>query len=139
MGIRVGLAVLALVGCATAEPPAGIESRDWYLVAIGASTLDVTTDKRPTLRLDPEGSRASGFAGCNRFSGSYTLTGEQVKFGPMAATKMYCEQAQPIEDRYFAALGSVVSWSVAADALTLSSDTGPVLRFRELAPTRRVH
>ena len=139
MGIRVGLALLALVGCATAEPPAGIESRDWYLVALGSTPLDLANDKRPTLRLDSEGSRASGFAGCNRFSGSYTLTGEHVKFGPMAATKMYCEQAQAVEDRYLAALGSVVSWSVAADALTLSSDTGPVLRFRELAPTRRMH
>jgi heat shock protein HslJ len=64
---------------------------------------------------------------------------DEVKFGPLAATKMYCQPAQAIEDQYLAALGSVARWTVEADALTLSSDTDPVLRFRELTPTRRVH
>lgn len=144
MGLRVGLALLALllplVGCATAEPPAGIEDREWYLVAIGTSPVDVATEKRPTLRLDSQGARAAGFAGCNQFAGHYTLAGaDGVKFGPLAATKMYCQPAQAIEDQYLAALGSVARWTVEADALTLSSDTDPVLRFRELTPTRRVH
>jgi heat shock protein HslJ len=138
-GLGLGFAILALVACATPEPPSGVENRDWYLVAIGADNQVAANEAaRPTLRLESEGARAAGFAGCNRFAGHYVLTGEQLKFGPLAATKMYCEQAQSVEDRYLGALGSVVSWSVAADALTLSSDSGPVLRFRELTPTRRV-
>jgi heat shock protein HslJ len=139
MGLRVGLALLALVGCATAEPPAGIENRDWYLVAIGSKSLEVANDKRPTLRLDSEGARASGYAGCNHFAGHYTLAAAEVKFGPLAATKMYCAETAAVEDKYLAALGGVVRWEVAADALTLSSDSGPVLRFREMTPTKRVH
>jgi heat shock protein HslJ len=60
------------------------------------------------------------------------------KFGPLAATKMSCDQAKT-EDRYLAALGRVARWSLGSDALTLSpDDKGPVLLFRELTETRRV-
>ena len=136
-GLGLGFAVLALVACATPEPPSALEDREWYLVSIGTTTLDVATEKRPTLRLESEGSRAAGFAGCNRFAGHYTLAGQDLKFGPLAATKMSCDQAKT-EDRYLAALGRVAHWSLESDALTLSPDEkGPVLRFRELTPTRR--
>ena len=68
--------------------------------------VDVATEKRPTLRLDSQGTRAAGFAGCNQFAGHYTLAGvDEVKFGPLAVTKMYCADAQAIEDQYLAALG----------------------------------
>ena len=114
-----------------------MEDREWYLISIGSTSVDVATDKRPTLRLESEGSRAAGFAGCNRFAGHYTLDGDQLKFGPFAATKLSCDQDKA-EAKYLAALGRVVSWSLAEDALTLSNDAGPLLRFRELTPTRRV-
>lgn len=130
--------LFAALACATAGPPAGIEGRDWYLVAIGADTrVAATQSTRPTLRL--EASRAAGFAGCNHFAGPYTLDGDQVHFGPTASTKMYCEETAAIEDRYLAALGRVVRFSVAGDELTLSSDAGPLLRFKEMAQTRRAN
>ena len=136
-GLGLGVAVLALVACATPEPPAGLEDREWYLVAIGSNSVDVATEKRPTLRLESEGSRAAGFAGCNRFAGHYTLDGDQVKFGPLAATKMSCDQDKT-EERYLAALGRVAHWSLAPDELTLApNEKGPALRFKELTPTRR--
>lgn len=138
-GSRLGLAVLvvaATVSCVTPKLPAGIENRDWFLVAIGSDTnVAATQTERPTLRL--EASRAAGFAGCNHFAGSYTLNGDQVHFGPSASTKMFCEKTAAIEDKYLAALARVVRWSVAGDELTLSSDDGPVLRFKEMAQTRR--
>jgi heat shock protein HslJ len=139
MGLRVGLALAlaALVACATAEPPSEIENRDWYLFAIGEQTLSVPTEgARPTLRL--ENHRAAGYAGCNHFAGNYTLAGPDLKFGPTASTKMFCQETATIEDRYLADLGHVVHWSIEGDQLTLSSDQGPVLRFKELTSTRRV-
>ena len=32
--------------------------------------------------------KASGHSGCNRYTGGYTRQGEDLKFGPLAATKM---------------------------------------------------
>lgn len=138
-GSRLGLALLLLLAalsCATPEPPAGIESRDWFLVAIGSDTnVAAIQAERPTLRL--EAARAAGFAGCNHFAGSYTLDGEAIHFGPSASTKMFCEKTQPIEDRYLAAFERVNRWSVNGDELVLSHDGDPVLRFKEMTPTRR--
>ena len=136
-GSRLGLAlVFAALACATAELPAGIESRDWFLVAIGSDTnVAATQTERPTLRL--EASRAAGFAGCNHFAGSYTVEGDAVHFGPFASTKMHCDKTAAIEDKYLAALGRVNRWSVNGDELTLLGDAGPVLRFKEMAQTRR--
>lgn len=44
---------------------------------------------RPQLRLDAEG-RASGFGGCNRFSGRWSAEGGRLRLGPLAATRMMC-------------------------------------------------
>ena len=136
-GSRLALAlVFAALACATPELPAGIESRDWYLVAIGADTnVAASQTERPTLRL--EASRAAGFAGCNHFAGAYTLDGEAIHFGPTASTKMFCEKTAAIEDKYLAALERVNRWSVNGDELVLSHDGDPVLRFKEMTPTRR--
>ena len=134
---RLGLALaFAALSCATPELPAGLESRDWFLVAIGSDTnVAATQAERPTLRL--EAARAAGFAGCNSFAGSYTVDGEAIHFGPTASTKMFCEKTQPIEDKYLASLERVNRWSVNGDELVLSRDGDPVLRFKEMTPTRR--
>ena len=95
-------------------------------------------EARPPCASSRTGSRAAGFAGCNRFAGHYTLSGQDLKFGPMAATKMSCDQMKT-EDRYLAALAVVVGWSLAdGRAHVVAGDNGPALLFRELTPTRRV-
>ena len=38
------------------------------------------------------GDQVSGSAGCNQYNGSYTLNGDQVTIGPLATTRMACEQ-----------------------------------------------
>ena len=52
--------------------------------------------------------QVSGRGGCNRYSGSFTLTGEGLAFGPAAATRMACPQTQmKTEARFFERLGQV--------------------------------
>ncbi|HEY1610535.1 MAG TPA: META domain-containing protein [Paraburkholderia sp.] len=45
-----------------------------------------------TLDLSTQGGRrhASGFSGCNRFAGDYTLKDGLLSFGPLAGTRMAC-------------------------------------------------
>lgn len=45
-----------------------------------------------TIAFAPDGS-VSGNSGCNRFNGSYTLSGEGLSFGSMAVTRMACKGA----------------------------------------------
>src|SRR5262245_33153209 len=45
--------------------------------------------------------RISGRTGCNTFSGSYTLQGNSIKFGPIAVTRMMCAEGVMTQEREF--------------------------------------
>jgi len=49
-----------------------------------------------------------GTTDCNNFSGSYTIDGENLTFGPMASTKMFCEGSQ--ETIFMQMLGRTASY-----------------------------
>ncbi|MBN9469331.1 MAG: META domain-containing protein [Bosea sp.] len=55
--------------------------------------------------------RVSGSGGCNRMSGSATITGTRISFGPVAATQMACTPAaMNQEQKFFAGLREVRRW-----------------------------
>jgi heat shock protein HslJ len=84
-----------------------------------------------TLQLGADG-RASGRGGCNGYGGSYTLAGDALHFGPLAATKMACAPALiDQEQRYFDTLAKVTRYAVADDgALLLMTGEGEEIRLR---------
>lgn len=52
--------------------------------------------------------RASGFAGCNRYTGTYTLKNGLLSFGPLASTRMACAGVGAgIEGPYLDALAHI--------------------------------
>jgi heat shock protein HslJ len=136
--LLVFLAILATSACAaqSGSGQAGetLADRDWALVALGDPPAPIgATAHPPTLRLDSKDTRASGFAGCNRFSGSFELAGARLTFGPLLSTKMACERGMDVEQRYLDALGKVDAWSVESGELVLRGG-GAALRFRAAAP-----
>jgi len=65
----------------------------------------------------PEAGRVAGSGSCNRFFGSVEISGESIRFGQMASTRMSCEEAvNNQESKYLRALG-------AAERFTLESTT----------------
>ncbi|ALL64562.1 Heat shock protein [Paraburkholderia caribensis MBA4] len=77
--------------------------------------------------------RASGFSGCNRYTGTYMLKDGKLSFGPLAGTRMAC--ATPggkIEGAYLAALSHVERSGVdmrKPQQLQLILDDGDTLVF----------
>lgn len=132
------LVILMAFACAaqsgSGQAGEALADRDWALVALGDPPAPIgATAHPPTLRLDSKESRASGFAGCNRFSGSFELAGARVAFGPLLSTKMACERGMDVEARYLDALGKVDAWSVEGDELVLGGG-GAALRFGAAQP-----
>ncbi len=96
--------------------PAAVQLLDdtsWVLQSAqtsdGRPAFDVPagTGAAPTLTLDTRSGqrRASGFAGCNRFSGAYALTSGKLTFGTLAATRKACGSgADALERAYLGAL-----------------------------------
>lgn len=111
----------------------------WTLVTLnGTTSIEGLEGKLPTLSFGD--GRASGFAGCNRFNGSYTLTagdvsaanGAGLHFGALASTMMACVGAgDAIERAYHAMLAKVTRVVVNAGSLTLRDDRGVLAVYRK--------
>jgi heat shock protein HslJ len=134
--VAVYLAVLAASACAPApgasQARETIADRDWQLVRIerGGAETTLAGARPPTLRLDSKEGRASGFAGCNRFSGSYQLAGDRLTFGPLLSTKMACERGMDVESAYLDALAKTGSWSQGEGEIVLRGAGGVSMSFR---------
>jgi heat shock protein HslJ len=110
--------------------PAPIIDRDWVLVALGAQPAPAGRGGQPaTLRLEASPPRAVGFAGCNRYSASYTLAGDSLRFGPALSTKMACADGDELERGFLSALPRVATYEATDSALILKGPDGPVARF----------
>jgi heat shock protein HslJ len=66
--------------------------------------------------------KVSGSAGCNRYNGTYTVSGNSITFSsPMATTMMMCDEAvMEQENAYLKALGEAKTYAVRGDQLTLA-------------------
>ncbi len=83
-----------------------------------------------------EDGKVGGSSGCNRYNGTYTVSGNNITFAsPMASTMMMCEQAiMDQESAYLGALGEAKTFAVKGDQLTLSGEDGPHWPFTKPNP-----
>ena len=116
----------------TPSPPnGGLLNTYWKLILLNDTEVAGSDSQRePNIFLSAE-NRITGSDGCNRMSGTYTLDGEKLTFGPMAGTRMACadvgEQAQAFNE----ALTKVASYTVHSDQLELRDASGLVIaRFK---------
>ncbi len=85
-------------GCGGAIlPPDTLAGSNWTFVSIGG--VPVASDRPTSLAFD--GTRLSGSAGCNRFSGRYTAAGRTLTAGPLVATEMACAGAGMTQEQAF--------------------------------------
>jgi heat shock protein HslJ len=85
----------------------------------------------PHLLLYPAKRQADGSTGCNRFNGSYELSGDSLRLGPLAATRRACldPEMNRQDSTLLDAFEATRSWKATSDTLVLSSEGGPVARF----------
>lgn len=112
---------------APASSPVGIE---WTLTELGGGPAGHGAGGRPaTLLLTDISSLASGFAGCNQFSGTYTLSGTSLTFGPLAMTRMACAAGDELERRYSMVLEQTTALKVTSKGLGLYRGSTLLARF----------
>jgi len=120
---------------AAGNSPAGLEGAAWRLQELpGARPAALAQMSRPvTMRF--ESGRVAGFAGCNNFSGSYTLDGAQLQIGPVASTQMACpEPGSSIETAVHQALKGTLRFAVDGGSLSATTASGDTLRFQREPP-----
>ena len=135
--IRRGVGAL-LLGCVafacagtdarSAATPLALAGTHWTLIALGADATPIAkTSSEPFLLFgDPPG-RVAGSGGCNRLAGTYEQTGGDLRVGPIAGTRMYCEDGMAVEDALGIALAQTVSFRIEDDRLELRDASGALL------------
>jgi heat shock protein HslJ len=98
----------------------------WFLRAMTVDGREVPIEadqQKVTIQFAEDGS-ANGTASCNSFFTNYEAGKDgQMLFGPIGATKMWCDQ-MPLESDYFEALSQVQRYNTDNNQLTLTSEDG---------------
>jgi heat shock protein HslJ len=112
-------------------PDHGVVDRYWKLVELNGKP--VTNLKRePWFILGAKDGRVSGFGGCNRFTGAFTLdeAASRIRFSQMATASMACIAGMEEEDALHEVLRNVDNYSLSGDTLTLNrARMAPLARF----------
>ena len=129
------LAVLiAACGGGTANPLAGTkwQMQDYADPAITTGMSTVLIGAIPTIEFGeddaPSGDGVvSGSGGCNDYQGTYTVDGESLTFGPLAATLMACSDPEGVmeqEAAFMAQLQSAAGYKIDGGQLHILNDKG---------------
>lgn len=89
------------------------------------AVASVLGDTQLTISFSEDG-QVAGSAGCNRFSGTFTVDAQTMSFSPLATTRMTCmgEGVVEQEQNFLAALASVTTWEVRAERAQLRTADG---------------
>ena len=102
---------------------------EWTLVELDGEPVQIAADEiAPSLVLDLEEARVTGSGGVNRLTGHFALSGDELRFGTLATTRMAGpENAMQREAAFLAALGRVTSYALDGRRLTLLADDDVVV------------
>jgi heat shock protein HslJ len=109
----------------------------WTLQSIGDTKIDTAKylQGSPAMEIRLNDKRVFGIAGCNRFSGSFGIVGEEVVFGPLMSTKMACENMD-MEGKLLSILsGKSMKYRIAGDTLLLGEGTNLLTFIKAVRPT----
>ncbi|MEA2490910.1 MAG: hypothetical protein QOH21_2702 [Acidobacteriota bacterium] len=114
-----------MVDAGTSGEAVQLGGTEWVLTSIGGASP--VAGSSITVRFDQ--GNASGSAGCNQYRGPFTVAGESLTFGMIAATKRACAESErnAQETAYLDALSRVASYRVAAGRLVLQESAGRTL------------
>ena len=114
-----------LAGCASvATSPTSLEGTSWTVAAIDGAA----TPRTDAYSLEFRDGRIGGKFGCNGFSGPYSLAGDTLTAGNVAATRMACPgPADTFESQGFAVLAqpTQLQWQ-SGSHLTLTNAAGSI-------------
>jgi heat shock protein HslJ len=128
--------IFALAGVTCAEIKPTLENTDWQLQQYLGSDGDIHKAMHPVDALFLKG-RVSGKAACNRFSASYTISGEQLLIGQSISTRMYCaepEGVMQLEQEFLQALKQVSRYQLKGKKLELQNSQGSLQLMFKVKP-----
>jgi putative lipoprotein len=117
-----------LVGVPKERP---LENTYWVLIELDGKPIATSNEaKKMHVLLNPVTKTASGFAGCNQFTGEYTLEGKKLSLKNVASTRMFCQETMATETRFLQILQVVDEFKVKEHELFLSKGDQQLAKFQ---------
>ena len=124
--------VITFAGCASGK----LHSKDplftnkWILSELNGNPVQTSnTEKDAGINFSYTDMKVSGTGGCNKFNGTFTASGKDMSFGPLASTKMMCSDIK-FEDAFFAALSKVKNFEITGNELSLRDGKTVLAKLR---------
>lgn len=144
-GVETGERIVLVVSSIKEAPPAipaptnaasfSLAGSEWLLEDLGG--LGVVDNIQATLTF-PEAGKVAGNGSCNRFFGSAEVSGDSIKLGPLASTRMMCPEAvMNQETKYINALQAAERFEWKAPYLLIySKGLEKPLRLTRITPSK---
>jgi heat shock protein HslJ len=119
---------------ADAAPQASLTNTYWKLTELGGAPVAMAPGQEREVRITlADDGKVSGFTGCNRVMGGYSVAGATLRFTQLAGTRMACPPPlMRLESAVLAGLDSVTGFQVDGEHLLLLKDGAPVARFESV-------
>ena len=118
------LSILILSACSRAAPAS--VTGQWTLVSYGdaSSPTPAVPDVETSISFDEKG-QFGGNVGCNSFGSEYKVDGDQIIFGSIVSTMMFCDATSSQESAVLSTLSNQsVKYQVEGKQLTITSSDG---------------
>ncbi|MBI1799523.1 MAG: META domain-containing protein [Candidatus Eisenbacteria bacterium] len=113
----------------------GLENTPWRLVRLGDRAAGAGAGGRAIqVTLVSKERIVQGFSGCNRVTGGYALSGQKLRFGTLASTRMACAEGMDLEAAFLRALESTARWNILGQRLELVDSAGVILARLDARP-----
>jgi len=136
-----GFALVTLKNLSTAESVRNANSENDSISIVSGAWVNPSahtgSEQKAFVQFHPDG-KISGFAGCNRFFGTFVATDTTLEVGPLATTRMACPD--PIMQQEMAFLGEIegaTGYLISGHRLTLEGTEGAVLQLEIEKDTQR--
>ncbi len=136
--IALALLTVTFIACNTAKKEkAPLKGGVWEMTALNGQTIDSTlAPKAISFQLSETDNKVSGFSGCNRFMGTYTVANDSLSFSQMASTRMACMNAKINENEVLKSFAETVTYKITGNQLALINAEGKtVSTFKKAAKT----
>jgi putative lipoprotein len=111
------------------KPDVTLTNTYWKLVELNGAAVEPGEGKELHMILRGE-DQVGGYAGCNQFKGSVTVTGDGLSFGPIASTRRMCPDVMQQEDAFLQALENAQRFKISGEDLAIADASGEVtMRF----------
>ena len=129
------LAIILFWGCNSSKQTMQnnetlLTSNTWILKTIYQANDSIPVSKPIAfIHFDPEKNSAGGKGGCNSYGAQFKLSQNNISFSNSFSTKMFCQEYQHIEDRYFEALAKVNRYIISENGLVFYEGNLPLLAY----------